>query len=429
MPRAIGLQRINEHGPGHPLAWVVWSVPAFFFLYEYILRILPGILERDLEREFSLTESQLGGALGMYYFAYAPMQLVVGVLLDRYGARVLLAGAAVICAIGMVVFPMSSTEFGLAGSRFLVGLGSSFAFIGAIYVAMVWFPQRQVPLLTGLTAGLGFGIGIISELFTAELLGTPPAWGKASLLLAIVGMLIAFGVLMVVPQRPAWYLDRTGIEEGRTMRQAAAGLLNVMARPKIWLISLGCALLYLPLPLAANWGPRTIGELIGRSDAHSSQLFAWFYLGIAIGCPLAGWLNGRLGHARSILLLGTLGTSALIIVLSLLGTTTEQTVGILLLASGLTTSTYVLGYPLAAELSPDDAQGSALAFVNFMAMMIAFGFVWLYGVVVDAFAATRGHLPKPDPADFRSTLLWTGVLIATAIVCFALIRSPKRTRP
>ena len=115
--------------------------------------------------------------------------------------------------------------------------------------------------------------------------------------------------------------------------------------------------------------------------------------------------------------------------LSLLGTTTEQTVGILLLASGLTTSTYVLGYPLAAELSPDDAQGSALAFVNFMAMMIAFGFVWLYGVVVDAFAATRGHLPKPDPADFRSTLLWTGVLIATAIVCFALIRSPKRTRP
>ena len=234
----------------------------------------------------------------MYYFAYAPMQLVVGILLDRYGSRILLAGAAVLCAIGMVVFPMSSTEFGLAGSRFLVGFGSSFAFIGAIYVAMVWFPARQVPLLTGLTAGLGFGIGIVGELFAHDLLGKPPAWRSASLVLSIVGMLIAVGMLIVVPKRPAWYLDRTGTREGQTIRGAASGLLKVMARPQIWLISLGCALLYLPLPLAANWGPRSISELLGRPDEFSSQLFAWFYLGIAIGCPLVGWLNGRIGRAR-----------------------------------------------------------------------------------------------------------------------------------
>lgn len=428
MPRANGLQRVNEHGPGHPLAWIIWSVPAFFFLYEYILRILPGIIERDLEKEFALDQSQIGAGLGMYYFAYAPMQLVVGILLDRYGARVLLAGAAVICAIGMVVFPMSSTEFGLAGSRFLVGLGSSFAFIGAIYVAMVWFPTHQVPLLTGLTAGLGFGIGIVGELFTSELLGSPPAWRQASLVLSIVGMLIAVMVLVVVPHRPAWFLDRTGIEEGRTMKQALMGLLKVMARPKIWLISLGCALLYLPLPLAANWGPRTIGEVIGRSEAHSSQLFAWFYLGIAIGCPIAGWLDGRFGRARPILMLGAVGACAVVVVLALLGTPTEQTVGLLLLALGLTTSAYVLGYPLAAELSPEDAHGSAIAFVNFVAMMIAFGFVWLYGVAVDAFASTRGHLPDPDPGDFQSTLLWTGVLIGVSMACFLLIGSARRAR-
>ena len=97
MVHVHGLQRINQHGPGHPLAWIVWAVPAFFFLYEYILRILPGMIEQTLEREFAINESEMGGALGMYYFAYAPMQLVVGILLDRYGARVLLAGAAVAC--------------------------------------------------------------------------------------------------------------------------------------------------------------------------------------------------------------------------------------------------------------------------------------------------------------------------------------------
>ncbi len=444
MARTNGLQRINEHGPGHPLAWIVWSVPAFFFLYEYILRILPGVIERTLEREFSLNESEMGGALGMYYFAYAPMQLVVGILLDRYGARVLLAGAAMFCAIGMVIFPMSSTQFGLAGSRFLVGFGSSFAFIGAIYVAMVWFPARQVPLLTGLTAGLGFGIGIVGELFAHELLGSPPAWRPASLVLSIVGMITAIGMLVIVPRRPAWYLDRTGTAEGRTIRQAAFGLLKVMSRPRIWLISLGCALVYLPLPMAANWGPRSIGELLGCPDALSTKLFAWFYLGIAIGCPTIGWLNGRFGAARPILLLGSLATTATLLVLSTVGSpagpgapaeivaigsvTDGWFTALMLLAMGLATSSYVLGYPLAADLSPAEARGSALAFVNFVAMMIAFGFVWLFGVVVDAFASTRGHPAAPDPGDFRSTILWNGLLVSTDLVCFALVRAPIRSQ-
>ncbi len=430
MPKSSRLTRMMDHGPGHPLAWIVWSVPAFFFLYEYILRILPGIIEHTLEREFAVNESQIGGALGMYYFAYAPMQLVVGILLDRYGSRILLAGAAVLCAIGMVVFPMSSTEFGLAGSRFLVGFGSSFAFIGAIYVAMVWFPARQVPLLTGLTAGLGFGIGIVGELFAHDLLGKPPAWRSASLVLSIVGMLIAVGMLIVVPKRPAWYLDRTGTRERQTIRGAASGLLKVMARPQIWLISLGCALLYLPLPLAANWGPRSISELLGRPDEVSSQLFAWFYLGIAIGCPLVGWLNGRIGRARPILLLGGLATSASLILLATTGSPAgpsdvEWLSGTLLLTMGLATSSYVLGYPMAADLSPDDANGSAIAFVNFVAMMIAFGFVWLFGVAVDAFASAGGRLSAPDPDDFRSTLLWAAGLIGLSM----LILAPVRSRP
>ena len=425
MPRANGLIRVNSQGPGHPLAWIVWSVPAFFFLYEYILRIMPGIIEQDLEREFKLDESAIGGSLGMYYFAYAPMQLVVGVLLDRFGARVLLAGAAVICAVGLVVFSMSSTTFGLAGSRFLIGFGSSFAFVGAIYVAMVWFPEKQIPLLTGLTAGLGFGIGIVGELFTASVLGTPPDWRSASLVLAIIGMLVAVCVLIVVPHRPAWYLDRTGIDEGRTMKRAMHGLLEVMSRPATWLISLGCALVYLPLPLAANWGPRTMGELIGQTELHTSQLFAWFYLGVAVGCPISGWISSRIGRARSILLLGAACTSGLTITLALLSNPSQAEIAMLLLAWGAATSTYVLGYPMAAGLSPGDAHGSAIAFVNFVAMMLAFGFVWIFGVVVDAFASARGHISHPVREDFQSTLLWTGVLVGLAVILVGLAHSRR----
>jgi MFS family permease len=357
------------------------------------------------------------------------MQLVVGVLLDRFGARVLLAGASVFCSIGLVVFAMSTTPWGLASSRFLIGFGSSFAFIGAIYVAMVWFPERQVPLLAGLTGGLGFGIGVIGELFGADMLGIPPAWRSASLILAIVGMAVAVAVLIVVPHRPAWYLDRTGIEEGRSLRRAMQGLLQVISRPSIWLISIACALIYLPLPLAANWGPRTISELLKISEHEGSRLFAWFYLGVAVGCPLAGFINSRLGRARPILLLGSLFACGITILLSQMSDPSSAGIALILLAWGGTMSAYVLGYPLAAGLSPCNAHGSAIAFVNFVAMMIAFGFVWAFGILVDTFANSRGHPGHAAKEDFQSTLLWTGIIMFIPVVILVLLRTRPSASP
>ena len=126
-------------------------------------------------------------------------------------------------------------------------------------------------------------------------------------------MLIAVGMLIVVPKRPAWYLDRTGTREGQTIRGAASGLLKVMARPQIWLISRHA--LYLP-PLAANCPVRSGTRTTGRVQQSAVRLV---YLGIAIGCPLVGWLNGRIGRACPILLLGGLVTSASLILLATTG--------------------------------------------------------------------------------------------------------------
>ena len=185
MGRPLGLARVNHHGaPGHPMAWFIWFAAALFFLYEYILRVAPGIIEKDLEKQFHLDEGGMGGALGMYYYAYAPMQLAVGVLLDRYGPRLLLSLAAVTCSIGLVIFSMADTATGLGASRFLVGFGSSFAFIGAIYVAIVWFHEEKIAFLSGLTAGMGFGIGIFTEWFLADIFGEPPDWRPDMLVLA-----------------------------------------------------------------------------------------------------------------------------------------------------------------------------------------------------------------------------------------------------
>ena len=423
MIRHSGLMRINTHGgPGHPMAWVVWLVPALFFSYELILRLIPSMIESNLETEFQLDEAQMGGILGMYYYAYAPMQLVVGLLLDRYGARLLLAGAAILCAIGLVLMSMANTPLELGASRFIIGTGSSVAFIGAVYVAMVWFAPSRVALLTGLTAGAGFASGVLGDWFIPDLLGSPPQWRNAMLLLAMGGMGIALAAFLIIPNRPAWYLDRVGIDHSSSIKDAFQGLIVVCSRPAIWLISVGCALIYLPMPLAANWGPRFSSETLDISHHDASHLWAWFYLGVTVGSPMAGWLADRLGRRKPLLLMGGVATTGMMFVLAMLPAGEPLTAGVLCLL-GLLLSTYVLGYPLAADFAPAHTNGSAIAFVNFTGMMLAGLFVWMFGVTVDAFA---GPDATPGPDNFRSALMVTAGVISLSILLISAVTTRHR---
>ncbi|MEE2907895.1 MAG: MFS transporter [Planctomycetota bacterium] len=418
-------RQIEAHGPGHPLAWVIWSVPALFFLYEFILRIAPSLLLPDLERSMHLTEVGIGAALGAYYYAYAPMQLVVGVLLDRFGSRRLLTLAAVICVIGLAVGAGVTTAAGLAASRFLLGLGSAFAYIGAVYVAMTWFPHRRMAMLTGLTAGVGFAGAVGGEFLLQAIFGTPPDWARGMWILAIAGLVFAVAIWLAVPERPAWHLERTGRDTPHNLRSVLHGLRRVAFHGPTWLVSLGCALMYIPLAFAGNWGPRDLHTVLDVSTNQAPRMYALFYVGIGLGCPLVGWLSDRTGQRRPFLIFGSLTAALGTLAMAILPETARDWTWVILPLWGLVVSTYVLGYPLATELNRKDAAGTAIAFVNFVGMLVAGLMVWLFGMMIDTIASNRGH-DQPDGSDFRWGLGVLAIVMVLAVIAHLLVPKPHR---
>ena len=78
-----------------------------------------------LEKELSLSASEMGWVLAVFYWAYAPMQPVMGWCADRFGpARVL--------ATGFVIWSLATAATGLVGGlvalvvlRLLMGVGES----------------------------------------------------------------------------------------------------------------------------------------------------------------------------------------------------------------------------------------------------------------------------------------------------------------
>ena len=97
------------------------------------------------------SQGEFGLAMGMYFLAYAPSQLLVGRLLDRFGVRAVVAPAALVVALGCLLFASTNNVVVLGLGRLMQGLGSSVAYLGVIYLAMIWFPPKRHGMVPGLT--------------------------------------------------------------------------------------------------------------------------------------------------------------------------------------------------------------------------------------------------------------------------------------
>ncbi len=137
------------------LAWLICALGAIYYSYEYFLRISPSVMEYPLREHFNLSATGFGLLSAFYYYAYVPLQIPVGVLLDRYGPRVLITLACLICVIGIFMFA-GTTDFWIAAAgRFLVGFGSAFAFVGVLKLATIWLPENKLAMVSGLASALG----------------------------------------------------------------------------------------------------------------------------------------------------------------------------------------------------------------------------------------------------------------------------------
>ena len=68
-----------------PLPWLMWSLGALFFCYAFFQRVAPSVLVGDLMRDFGVGAAVLGNLSAFYFYAYAGMQLPLGVLVDTWG--------------------------------------------------------------------------------------------------------------------------------------------------------------------------------------------------------------------------------------------------------------------------------------------------------------------------------------------------------
>jgi len=124
------------------------------------------------------------------------MQIPIGILVDRFGAKVLLVvGAAIMAAGQFTVAFAPSLEYAVVG-RMLVGLGDSFTFISMIRMVNGWYSGAKASKIQQYVSTVGQTGQFFSAVpfwFMLENLGWEPAFSiMATASVLVVLLLIAF---------------------------------------------------------------------------------------------------------------------------------------------------------------------------------------------------------------------------------------------
>jgi len=153
----------------YSIGWVMFFITALFYCYEYLLRVMPASMYSLFTENYHLTSIQIGSIDSAYYWAYTPLQLFVGPLIDQFGVKNLIIIAITLCIVGTYFVGFIETYNWIIIGRFFIGFGSAFAFVAVLKVASVWLPNKYFSLVTGTTTSLGMLGAILGQVLITEL--------------------------------------------------------------------------------------------------------------------------------------------------------------------------------------------------------------------------------------------------------------------
>lgn len=411
------------------MAWFICGLGALYYAYEYFLRISPSVMEPDLRGHFDLSAGGFGLLSAFYYYAYVPMQLPVGVLMDRFGPRRLLTIACAICVIGTFLFS-STAFFSIAASgRFLVGLGSAFAFVGVLKLATLWLPEDQLAMVAGIAAALG----TIGAMIGDNLLGHMVNWLGWQLtvnLTAFLGIGLVF-ILWFGLQDKKSDNNQTGTID--SFKQNMIDLKRIAGNKQIWINGFYGCLVYLPTTVFAElWGIPYLRHAHGISESGAHFANSLLFLGFTVGAPLMGFISDKLKRRKLPMLIGASGAAILMMFILYLPNLQPGLLNILMVVLGLFYSSQAIVFAVGRELSPKQAAGTAIAMTNMIVMIGAMFLQPLVGALLDwsahahATSMPIGNMPlekmqqlyTADDYQFAMSIIPLGILLAAILTLF-----------
>jgi MFS family permease len=326
------------------IATLVTLLGAAVFL-NYVDRGAIGIAAPLMTAELRLDPQAFGLVLSAFFWVYAPVQLVVGWLCDRFSVYRLMAAGVLLWAAATLATGFVAGFTSLLLLRVLLGVGETIAFPGASKII-----TRHVPAERRGMANAALSLGIA--------LGPAAGTLAGGLILGSLGwraIFIAFGILTLL-WLPPWFGATRKLDSPRAVAERHVPVRALIGKWPLWSMSVAHIASNYVFYFLLGWLPLFLVTSRGLTIAEMTFLATLGYAAQAVAALGFGMLSDwwtRAGRPEALMRRWMMILGQLVAGVSVLGIAFAQgpgELGILLCLAGTATGALSLNTYAAAQM-------------------------------------------------------------------------------
>lgn len=378
--------------------WVVFASVLFTYFLIVSQRTAPGLITDQLMNDFKVTAATIGFIASIQFFAYAGLQVPIGILSDRFGPNFFLIVGTFLTGIGTIMYSLAPNDPVLLIARLVVGTGDSAIWVNLVLILSQWFKGNEfVKLLgmAGVSGSLGFLLATVPFSLWIGFVGWRTSFLTMGILLSLCGVLL-YVVLILNPKRmiknnvfPDSTSKRTSKPEKTTVI-----LKRIFSNRQAWaafFCHFGAVGTY--VGFIGSWAVPYGMYVFDMSLSVASQFIMIGLFGAIIGAPLSTMISSRVNSIKKPYMI----VHALIFIcwasfLVFSGKPPLFMLIILFFMIGFGNGASALTFAVVRKSFDSKEVGVATGFANMGGFLSAVLLPSIFGAVLDSFQATPSHV-------------------------------------
>ena len=338
-------------------AWVIVALSAFLLFYKYVIQVYPGLITDNIMATFKIDAAATGNLIAITFYSIVIVQLFSGILVDRYGYRLVSTISLLISALGLFIFVQVNSLAYAYVARILMGMGVACATVSYVKAVSEWFEPERFAFVNSFLATAAM-LGAIAGQAPLAYMFKSIGWQSGLKVCAYIGVVGAILFWWLVRDKPK--VNNDGISTCFQFKD----LLEVITKKENILLTLYSGLTFTPIDAFAGlWGNSYLRQLYNIDHVAAASLISMIFIGMAIGAPLIGKIS-EIRDSRLPVMIGFHIAALLAISFVFYIPMPYWLLGCLLFVFGFCVSAFMLSFAVGRLINPIWVTASVAALIN-----------------------------------------------------------------
>jgi MFS family permease len=376
------------------------------YVLSQFYRSFMAVLTPALTVELGASKAELSVASGAWFAAFALLQFVVGVCLDKYGPKLTVAIMLALCGGGgALVFAVATAPWMIVVAMALLGAGCAPVLMAAMFIFAHSYPPARLAVMTSWLIAFGSAGNVAG---TSPLAAAAAAFGWRHVMLAVAAVSVLTGLaLMMLVRDPE-------IERNPHARFGFFGFIEALRLRKLWPLIPLVGMNYAPsVGILGLWAGPYLSDVYGADSLLIGHVTLFMAIAVVAGSLIYGPLDTIFGTRKWVAIVGNSGSVLVVAFLAFFPGSGIVSVTAALVLIGLFGASYALIMAHARAFLPQHLMGRGITLLNFFSMGTVGIMQFLTGAV-----ATAATVPGKPVAAYAALFGFYALMLGIAVVAY-----------